>query len=174
MAAFAQLQVCANLVSRLRLEIAEASPGAPPSSPAPLAVQDSFLQAAPAVAQLDTPTQELLRLALAHGYNCAAVGAASPALDPEQLAAPTTALVSTLVTAPPLPPPPTQVPCPAPLPATPAHTALDTLQTQQAVDLVHTSVSQVAACALQGVGRKQSQSSRFQWCPQESTELLVR
>eukprot|EP00971_Amphidinium_carterae_P029087 572023-Amphidinium_carterae.1 len=139
-----QEQSCAATVSRLRAEIAEASPGDPPTSPAPSAVADSFLAAAPSVAALDTPTQELLRLAIAHGYNAAAHCAAAPALNPADLTAPAASLVSALVQSPPLPPPSAQGSSTMPVPAS---TALDSLQSQQASEMVHANVSQMAVFA---------------------------
>eukprot|EP00971_Amphidinium_carterae_P128536 2546026-Amphidinium_carterae.1 len=55
---------------------------------------------APSLAHLDGPTQELLRLAITHGYNCACHGAAAPALPPTELNLPTPALVHTLTQSP--------------------------------------------------------------------------
>eukprot|EP00971_Amphidinium_carterae_P160076 3173261-Amphidinium_carterae.1 len=88
-------------VQRIRQEISELSSPAPsPPTATPQAITESFMAHAPSLAHLDGPTQEVLRLAISHGYNCACHGAAAPALPPTELNLPTPALVHTLTQSP--------------------------------------------------------------------------
>eukprot|EP00971_Amphidinium_carterae_P005053 101230-Amphidinium_carterae.2 len=89
------------VVQRIKNELAEhTTQEATPPPASQQAILESFLTHTPSLAQLDEPTQELLRLAVSHGYNCARHGSAIPALPPTELRLPTPALIHTLTQSP--------------------------------------------------------------------------